>query len=379
MRRTVSIMVALAVAAPAGVRADEEDLDDVADDKGEKADQGKGDDQTAAAPPPVTLGGRVFARAEASETDLVPWTGELSLASARLGASYRWKDRLRVKVALEAAGGASVRDAFVETWPGGGVAVRAGRFKGLASVIERESAWTLPTIGRGAIAEVLEDGITLSGRRDGLQVAWAPAGGEVRMLAVLSQSMSTTGEAPARPLSDGGGVAAALRGEVALCPGLRLGVVGSNREVNYVNDVRRYWAGAVDAEVDLRDAGLGLRLWADVVVGESHLGATTAGDPVTGFVAGQLIAGWRFGGAKKGKPYVEPYLLGAYLNPSWQVRRDDVTDAVVGVAAGRWKRWRGQAQLSVVNARARRPGGLAGVGVDLDDRVTASLQLGAAF
>lgn len=326
---------------------------------------------------PVTIGGRVFARGELVDTDAAPWTGQLSLASARLGASYRWKDRLRVKAVVEAAGkNVKVRDAFVETAAGGGVHVRAGRFKVPVSALELESAWRLPTIDRGAVAVVLEDGIGLTGRRAGVAASWAadPA----RVTAVASQSAATTGDEPARDLTDGAGVSISLRGEVALGAGIRFGVIGSNREVNYVAGVGRYWAAGLDTEIDLDEVGLGLRVWADLLVGTSHLGATSADDS-TRFIATQAAAGWRFGGAKKGKPYLEPYALGAYFNPDTDHRRDELTDLIVGVAAGRWKRWRVQAQVSLTNVKANRPAGLGGFDVDVDDRTSASVQLGAAF
>ena len=51
---------------------------------------------------------------------------------------------------------------------------------------------------------------------------------------------------------------------------------------------------------------------------------------------------------------------------------------VVGVAGGLWKRWRVQGQLAYQNAKSLRPGGLLG-DADVNDRVTVTTQLGAAF
>jgi hypothetical protein len=373
-RYLVATLVSVAVSATA--RAEE---DDAPPAPSPAPTPGKGRDGKRESRSPVTIGGRVFARGELVDTDVAPWTGQLSLASARLGASYRWKDRLRVKAVVEAAGkNTKVRDAFAEISAGGGLHLRAGRFKAPISALERESAWRLPTIDRGAVAVVLEDGIGLTGRRNGAAASWATPDDRVRATAVASQSTATTGDEPARDLAEGAGVSVAVRGEMALCAGIRVGVIGSNREVNHVAGVGRYWAAGLDTEVELDEVGLGLRLWADVLVGTSHLGATSPGDS-TRFVAAQAVAGWRFGGAKQGKAYVEPYVLGAYFNPDTGHRRDDLTDAIVGVAAGRWKRWRAQAQLSVVNAKANRPAGLGGFDVDVDDRTSVSVQLGAAF
>ena len=328
---------------------------------------------------PLSFAGRVFSRFAAASVESAPWQGELSLDSARVAVNYRWKEKLRVKVAIEAARGVEVKDAFVDLEAGHGVSVRAGHFKLPISALENASAWTLPTIERGVVAEVLEDGITLTGRHDAVQVTWEAADDGPRVIAAASQSRSTDGSDYPRALGDGGGVAAAVRVEHDLCPDVRVGVVGSNRETIDGSRVARHWAGGADLELDLKDAGLGLRLWADVLVGQSHLGAALAGRERTTFVATQLVAGWRVGGAKKNKPYVEPFVLGAFLNPSIDRKRDDVTEVLAGVAAGRWKRWRGQAQVSVVNARAFRPAGLGGVDADVNDAVTLSLQLGAAF
>ncbi len=360
MRTTSSFVVAALVAAGAGTAHAEEE-------EGPKGKQ------------PLSVAGRVFARGAASSIEGEPWFGELSLDSARVAVNYTWKEKTRVKVSVDAAGSVDVKDAFVELAAGGGVTVRAGRFKLPISALEQASAWTLPTIDRGAVADVLADGVALTGRRDGVQATWAAAGRGPRVIAALSQSTTTAGDDPARALADGAGVAATVRGELDACPGIRLGVFGSNREVIDGSTARRYWAGGVDAEADLDDAGFGLRLWADLVVGESHLGALALGEDATGFVAAQLAGGWRFGGAKKNKPYIEPFVLGAFLNPSWQRKRDDVTEVIAGVAAGRWKRWRGQGQLSVINARGLRPAGLGGALVDVNDTITATLQLGAAF
>ena len=361
--------------------------DDLVDDEPERAgkrdhdkDKDKGD-KGKKDTPAVEVGGRVFARFEAIDTDLVPWQSELSVASARLGVGYRWKDRLRAKVSVEAAGGdASVRDAFVEVAAGGDLDVRAGRFKVPVSAIEQASGWTLPTIGRPFVSDVLSDGLSLAGRQDGVRASWSGVA-PVRVIASLTQSVATTGDDPPRPL-DGdslGGLHAAVRVEIEPCPGLVYGVTGSNREVNYVADVQRYWAASADAELDLEDRGLPLRLWADVVVGEGHFAAATADEPSSPFVAAQAIGAWRWGGADKNKPYLEPFVAGAYLNPTTAYKRDDLTQVQVGVNGGRWKRWRVQGQVSVIAARQDRPSGLGGTLVDIDDETRLSIQLGASF
>lgn len=328
--------------------------------------------------PAIVVGGRVFALGEIVKTDLVDWTGELKLESARVGVAYRWKNKLTAKVSLEAAGNdASVRDAFLEIKAGDGGRIRAGRFKLPISSVEQASAWTLPTIGRPFLAKVLEDGVGLTGRREGVQAAWTQ--GPLRLVVAINQSITTTGSDPEQFLDEGGGIAAAVRVEVSLCTDLRIGVVGSNREVNYVSATGRYWAGGVDADLDFVDHGVPLRLWADAVVGTSHLAAASGGDASTPFVGGQLAAGWRLGGRKKGKRYVEPFVAGAFLNPNLERKRDNVSELQLGASGGTWRRWRAQVQLSVVTAQRYRPAGLAGTDEDIDDQIVGAVQLGASF
>lgn len=397
MRARRWLALALAVGAlgagAAEVQAQAEDLDDVepaelapAADAPRPTSPSSAPDASRLEVPPasasrageLTFGGRVFVRATASDTDDTPWTGELALASVRLGARYRWKKKLRAKVVLEAAGKVSVRDALLTLDGPRGLEVTIGRFKGPVSAIERASAWILPSIDRGAVAEVLEDGLSLTGRRDGVELRWQRKKRGPAVLATVSQSVATTGDASARPLSDGAGLSAALRGELALGPTLRLGAVVSSREVNYVSDVGRYWAAGLDAELDLGERGLGLRAWIDVLAGQSHLAAAGPDDPTSFFVS-QAIAGYKLGGAKRGQRYLEPYALGAYLNPDLAHRTDHVLDTSVGVAGGLWQRWRLQLQGSRVATWSRRPAGLLGFGADLNDRVVVSLQVSAAF
>lgn len=397
-RRSLALASAVGalLASAADARAQAEDLDDV-----EPAGLASGKEPeeleptspmapaasapAASAPAPassgsgeLTFGGRVFARASAFDTDDVPWTGQLELASVRLGARYRWKKKLRAKVVLEASGKVSVRDALLELDGPSGLELSIGRFKGPVSAIERASAWILPSIDRGAVAEVLEEGLALTGRRDGLELRWQRKKRGPAVLAVVSQSVATTGDAAARPLSEGAGLSAALRGEVSLGSVARIGAVVSNREVNYVSDVGRYWAAGLDAELDLSERGLGLRAWIDVLAGQSHLAAASAEDP-TSFFASQAIAGYKLGGATRSDFYLEPYVLAAYLNPDLEHRLDHVLDTSVGLAGGRWQRWRVQLQGSRVATWSQRPAGLLGFGTDLNDKLAVSLQLGAAF
>jgi hypothetical protein len=328
---------------------------------------------------PLEIHGRAFARSEAESLDSAPWIHELKLDSARIAVSYRWKNKLRVKATAELAGNPEVKDAYIDLDGPSGLDLRAGYFKVPISVIENTSAWDLPTVDRGVVAEIIEDGLGLSGRRDGAMVDWESPSGQLKLGLMLSQSVAVDGSDPARPLADGGGVMVTGRAELQLCPCLRLGAHVSNRETNFVADVYRYWAAGVDAEVDLDSMGHGLRLWADVMAGQDHFYAITRDRPRATFASAQAVAGWRVGGARRNAIYVEPFVGGGYFNPSVDVKRDDILDGMIGVNAGRWQRWRVQGQVEVVTARALRPSGLEGIGKDVNDAIKVVVQLGAAF
>lgn len=347
MRTHVVLLATLVVVQVRSARAEDE----------EEAPKGK---------EPLSIAGRVFTRFTAASIESSPWTGELALDSARVGINYVWKEKLRTKVSLEAANGPEVKDAFVELDAGRGVTVRGGHFKLPVSAIEQASAWTLPTIDRGVVADILADGMALTGRRDAAQVAWSCTC--MTVTAIVSQSMTTLGLDPARAVADGAGIAATLRVERAFAYGVKAAVFGSNREVVHnMTLVDRYWAGGADAEIDFEP----LRLWADALVAEGPFGTS---------VAAQLLGGWRFGGKKKNKTYVEPFVLGAMFNPSIEKKGDQVIETALGVAGGRWKRWRAQAQLAVVDADiVNQPADLGGDLIAIPKAVTFGVQLGAAF
>lgn len=387
MHLRIALVVFLILGARTHTAAAQDGTDDSstgnvkADKKGEKGEKAAKDEKAAKAEAePLEISGRVFARSESSSTDSGPWQHELQLDSARIGASYRWKNKVRVKAAVELAGTPDVKDAYVDVDGPNGLDVRAGYFKVPISVIENASAWDLPTVDRGALAEVVEDGLGLSGRRDGVMVDWESDSGEALLGVMLSQSAAINGADIARPVADGGGVMATLRGELQLCACARVGVHVSNRETQ-VNEatINRYWAGGVDLQYDLDPAEGGLRLWIDVIGGQGHYYAVTRLEPHTTFVSAQAIVAWRAGGRKKNTRYVEAFAGGGYFNPNVELKRDDVMNAMAGVNAGLWKRWRVQGQVEVVTARGLRPNHLAGLDHNIDDQIKAIVQLASAF
>jgi hypothetical protein len=328
----------------------------------------------------------VFVREELVDRPGRAWTGELRLDSVRLGADYNWKDRLRIQIALEANTDADelirdiVRDAYVELTVASGVAVRAGRFKIPISIIESTSAWRLPTIDRGVVSEILgegviggDPGIDLAGRRDGVGVDWSgPHAMRPRLEVVASQVLDETGVAQERPLESGAGLDLTARASLRPLPELELGVVGSWRGRELMSgDVPRYWTTGLDATLDIDSVATrrwGLRIWADLLFGKSV-------DRESQFLSAQMIAGWRHGGEDKGEPYVEPYTSLAYFNDRIDVSGDTVGEVVAGVAGGRWRRWRVQAQLAILRSYLEE----ATSPIIVEDRTKVQIQLGAAF
>ncbi len=382
MRRLIALALTVAAVPPAAADDPDDDADAAALAAAKKQKKKAKDAAKRKDGDTLEVHGRVFARgaAEKEETALGPgaWTSELTLSSARIGFDYQWREQLRVELSYEAAK-SSLRDAYVELDLDHGLRLRAGRMKLPVGAVEQASAWALPTIGRGMVADVVADGLGATGRRSAVELRWkhkGPARPSVT-LAVAQGVVTTGGEQPGL-VDEGGGLTVAARIAVEPCPTYQLAVVGASRVVNYGSDVARYWNAGLELEVDLAEAGLGLRLWGDAMYGTSHLGAAAVGDADRPFAAAALTAGYRVGGAESGAGYVEPYLGAGWFNPIADRKRDDTAEIVVGVAGGRWKRWRAQAQFAYQNAKALRPAGLLGSD-DVNDRQAIAVQLGTAF
>lgn len=325
--------------------------------------------------------GRVFTRATATkeETALGPgeWTNEFSLASARIGVDYQWREKVRAQVEYETTRD-SLRDAFIELALGHGLRLRAGRIKLPIGAIEQTSTWTLPTIDRGMVADVLADGLGMTGRSSALELRWRDEGPwRPTVTVTVAQGLRTTGGEQPGAIEDGGALTVAARAEVSPCLA-QIAVVGASRVVNYGSAAARFWNAGLEVEVDLEPIARGLRLWGDVHYGTSHLGAAVVADADRPFAAAELVAGYRFGGLDKNARYVEPFVGAGWFNPIADRKGDDTTEVVVGVAGGLWKRWRAQAQFGYQNAKSLRPAGLLGT-ADVNDRQRVTLQLGTAF
>lgn len=341
--------------------------------------------------------GRLFLLAELSRQELsrVSSTGmlqkrpvttlDLSVQSARVGLEYRGKPRwLRAEIEVELSGKVHLEDAYLEAkqhyWE-----VQAGQFKVPFSALMLDSSWTLPTVTRGFVHDVLTDRLDVAGRRPGLG-ATARAHGALdprltlaafqgSQLSALSTSDRDT------DLIERQGVNSqsfAARGEIR--PGdfeigasyeHRLGAVALDK-------TRHFWTAGADVKWSLDHAAGGLRLWLDLMAGASwyeHASKAADGDDAT-FTTVRLLVAHRFGGLAKGDFYVEPFAFGALFDPDADVISDQAWEGMLGVAGGLWHRARVTLQGEFVSVRRNFPASYA---MGDADRLALLLQAGAVF
>jgi len=328
----------------------------------------------AAAPEPkskIEVDGRVYLRETASDAT-GEWTSQTSIASARLGADYRRKD-LRVRVAVELRKSAKLRSAYVRIEPREGFTVRGGLFKLPLSPLEIESSWDLPMAARGLISNILRDRLQVAGRRVGTEAAWepGPCPWVLRARAGYFQGLDDQKDGLLGDADDGFGKLGVAR--------LELGPFGASGQFRsgrptLVSPIRHAWAAAADGTFEWR----ALRAWIEATAGSSWIVATTTHDTAL-FLEGRGVAGWRIGGAHKGAGYLEPFVLAGMLDPDLEVARDRIIEVTAGINAGRWKRWRVQAEVEVWRVGANAPIGIAEPALAPRDRTAVVVQLAAAF
>lgn len=312
---------------------------------------------------PFEISGRVVARetfgpAGLREGQRDPWTGRFSLANARIGAKYRMDDVL-VEVEAELADEPRLRDAYIRLDTGYGTALRAGQFKSPFAIIAMESTWTLPTIERGRIDDLLVDRLQVGGRRPGAQIEWAGREGlRPRIEAGIWQGTDQDGNPREDRTAETLGETAGARFSVRPGP-LELGLSGAWRVAQPVpeTDFERFWT--TGADLTLATDGRG-RAWVEGGAGSSWADENPADDEHAIFGYGRTIAAWRIGGASRGAPYLEAFGSTGALDPDLQVKNDLVIENAIGFNAGRWKRWRGQVQLESSRASRNTPASLLG-------------------
>jgi hypothetical protein len=354
------------------------------DGHGKKHDDDKQDDKKDDDKKGVQIGGRVVAREQLASENGDPWTSKLGLEDARLEVTYAHGKRVEFEIEIGATADAfSLKNAFADVRLTKDFRLRAGRFRMPFSAHALTSSWKLPTVDRGLLNDVLDDGMGVTGRRNGAQVRWEADGDHKPSVALaMFQGMTGGGSNKGLLVDDQGAVDVVLRGEVDALPDrLQLGVSGSSRVAlkNAIDGRSRYWAAGLDAQLEAPVAGGTARAWADAVVGTTHLDATPMTTKVPMFTAGRLVAAWRCGGAEDGERFVEPYLTGAVTDVNLDNADDLMLEVGAGANVGRWDEWRAQLQVDYRAIGELVPAAIDGGISAPDDRLAITLQLGAAF
>lgn len=314
---------------------------------------------------PLEIKGRVYARESFAPVGPEPradgpWSGRFSLESARVGAKYRGEDFF-LEIDAELEGRPQLKDAYVKLDTGHGTALRAGQFKSPFSALALESTWTLPTVGRGRLDELLIDTLQVGGRRPGAQIEWTTKSHALRpkLEAGIWQGTDQDGEPRADGTAELMGETAGARASVRPGP-LEIGVSGAWRAAQPVfgKEWERFWTAGADVALQTQSR---FRSWIEGGAGSSWADEDPADGEHAVFGYARAVAAWRIGGASKGEPYLEPFAAGGALDPGLDVRDDLVWESAVGVNAGRWKRWRAQLQYEASRASKNTPESLLGM------------------
>lgn len=275
---------------------------------------------------------------------------DLSLPSARFGFHYHTHvPGVSAVASVELMDRPKLKDGYLQA-KHAGFGIRLGQFKLPGSPFETASRLSLPSAGRGFIHDILTDRLEVGGRRPGI------AGFAKLKLHEHSALELTLGAFQGSYLKDEatrdrsllsmqamGSQTVVGRVELAL-PLAQLGVtgnyrVGTDQLLPSGAEPDHFWSAGVDALIDARVGGGGLRLWADGNLGESWFVAEkrrASGRPI--YAAVRAMVAFRAGGRERGDLYVEPYLLAGALDPDAKVTRDLALEAAAGVGVGFWER-----------------------------------------
>ncbi|HET9958030.1 MAG TPA: hypothetical protein VFQ61_26210 [Polyangiaceae bacterium] len=302
--------------------------------------------------------GRVFALSELTRrrratpdlSGFEPYNAwQLSLASARMALDYEspmpW---LSAQVELELGDGISLKDGFIQARDEH-FTVRAGQFKMPISPLEVESPWSLPIVRRGFMHRLLNDWLDIGGRSPGILVGVRDKHGIRPSLTAAVFQGRTLRRVPAGVNRDTTGIGAVSMDSQSYV--LRAGVeilhIGLGAWYEYrvgspslgVSD--RFHTGGVDATLDLQLPHGGLRVWSELVAGESwykHRYKTSTENPI--FVEGRALVALRFGGVEDDDFYVEPFGMFGGFDADRDIRSDLAWEAAAGMNVGFWKRAR---------------------------------------
>lgn len=339
--------------------------------------------------------GRVFARAQythEARTTVQPdgsieaGTGalDLSVPTARIGFDYdapvRW---ITAQLELELTGRPELKDGYVRL-KNEYVSLKAGQSKMPFSVIEMDSILTLPIAERGLIADLMEDGLQIAGRRPGVAFALRGREGlpEITIGAFQGSELvqiDTERELDLIERADLDAQSFVARVDYELWDV----TIGANYEHRVgapaILEREYYWTAGIDAKLDTVFDDGGLRLWLEGIAGASffeHSDKLEDGEDPT-FVVARGIAAYRFGGVEERKFYVEPYAMVAVLEPDADVVDDMVWEEAFGVNVGFWKVVRLTLEGQVRRAQRNFPEGYL-LGID-PDSTGGLLQVGLGF
>jgi hypothetical protein len=310
----------------------------------------------------LDISGRIHLRADLEQNRLilvdpsgVPRSTEINsfdfgVPLARLRFRYRPPSHKWLSAELEAdlADRNPIRDAFAQVQSDNFTA-RIGRFRMPLSGLLTASPWTLPTVRRGYLHDVLVDRLDVGGRRPGALFAWEPAGVVRSKFSIGAFQASTLiSESPTErdtDLLD----RANLRSQ-SLLARAQVGFGGLDFGTYYEHRVgspaptrtHYYWTAGADLTGDWLFGNGGLRFWLDLIAGASwyeHRMKVADGKDAT-FVMARALVGYRFGGIARDAFYVEPYGLFGVLDPDMEVVDDRTWEASLGVNVGLWQRAR---------------------------------------
>ena len=350
--------------------------------------------------------GRVYARAEYDRSKLVTLESingefhsvartldslDLSVPTARVSLHYHAPMEWLTAVAeIDISGKPDMKDGYVQAKDTHFV-VRAGQFKVPVAAIEATSPWTLPMVRRGLIHDVLVDRMDYGGRRPGFIVGLRDRNmGLHPRLTLGAFQGSYMSDDPTRLERETDLLNAQKFASQSLVARGEVEVAGADVGVYYENRIGspvfataepvtyRYWTAGADVYYDhLFDNG-GLRFWVDGMVGTSWYDSRKIPDNKDAiYVVARALVAYRFGGTTDESFYVEPYALGAVLDPEVEVVSDLLWEGVLGVNVGYWKRARLSLQGEINKGQRNFPTGFF-VGSP-PDRLGLILQAGVAF
>jgi hypothetical protein len=282
------------------------------------------------------LRGRVLVRGFTDRED-GETVSDVDAENARLELRWRPAPWVRGVVEYDQAENKHLKDAYF-AFRTGRFEVRAGQFKPPVSPLQMESRWDLPSADRGLLSEVLIGAFGIAGRRPGLQVEWDQRGGPFLARAGVFRASNVRGdrigdEAFDNLAKDRDAVKATAR----LAWQRRRLEVGAAFDLRPAEPVpgegyRHFWTAGVD--LTWSERGGGPRVWAEGYAGSSWQDSDAFDGDAAQFLAGRVLAGWRFGGRKKRDLSVEPYATGTLFDPDASVREDLMWEAAGGVHLG---------------------------------------------